>query len=191
MNSLSLTTLTFVECSLLQILWIVWNFSLLIYKKRQTEVIWSKLYGHACQEKIWCNDTLAVFLSSVWLCCYLEQPKGKQPKISSCKQSSECLVSLFLLPCSREKFSYLWITCWFILTAVNAAQVKVASQDSLVFHPCSLQDTPQPSSSVCVPAGWRGGDGEEGPYGWGGGELGPRDASPSTVGRQSVFQLWG
>lgn len=76
---------------------------------------------------------------------------------------------------------------------VNDLQVRseCSTQDFLVFPSCSLQHSAQPSSSVCVSAGWRGGNGEEGPQGWGGGELGPWDASTSRVGWQSVFQLWG
>lgn len=46
---------------------------------------------------------------------------------------------------------------------------------------CSLQNGAQSSSSVRVSASWRGGDGDQRPYGWGGGELGPGDESPSRV----------
>ena len=69
---------------------------------------------------------------------------------------------------------------------------KRSTQDSLsLLPPCSLKDGAQPSSSVRVSAGGRGGDGEERQLGRGGGELGPWDASPPRVGGQSVCQLRG
>lgn len=46
-------------------------------------------------------------------------------------------------------------------------------RDESFLLPVSLQGGAQPAAPLCVPAGRRGGDGEEGPQGGGGGELGP------------------